>query len=484
MSNSQISRREMLKGAIAAGGTAALGSSIGVLARDAHLDDLAGRLQGPLITPEHDQYEQARQVWNAMIDRRPAAIARCSGVADVVDVVRFARDTGMDISVRGGGHNVAGKAVRDDAIMIDLGLMNGVWVDPGNKRARVQGGARWGAFDNETLVHNLATTGGTVGTTGVGGLTLGGGVGWLARKHGLSCDNVVSADMVLADGSAVTASADQNPDLYWAIRGGGGNFGIVTSFEFEVHELEPMVGGLAVYPGHTLKDLVHFYRDYTADAPDGLMAMVGAFYGPPGTSVEGEVAAFSAVSFCGPTDEGVRLLQPFKDFGPPALDIIGPTDYGTQQTLFAAGGAMGTRNYWRSSFLRELSDDAIDVMVRRSAEMPKPGSMFLIEHLGGAIGRVGQNETAFANRGANYNMSIFGTWLDPSEDEKNNAWVRATGDEVRSFSTGGAYVNYMAADEPAENVRAAYEANFARLREVKRQYDPTNFFNSNQNIAP
>ena len=407
MGQSRVSRREMLKGSVAAGGIAAIASPLSVFAQKSPLDELAVRLQGPLIAPGDDQYEQLRRVWNAMIDRRPAAIVRCSGVADVVEIVRFARERDIDISVRGGGHNVAGKAVRDEAIMIDLGDMNGVWVDPGNRRARVQGGARWGEFDNETLVHNLATTGGTVGTTGVGGLTLGGGVGWLARKHGLSCDNVMSADMVLADGSVVTASAEQNLDLYWAIRGGGGNFGIVTSFEFEVHDLEPMVGGLAVYPGDKLKDLLHFYRDFTADAPDGAMAMVGAFYGPPGTAVEGEVAAFSAVSYCGDPKEGARLLQPFKDFGPPALDIIGPTDYGTQQSLFAGAGALGTRNYWRSSFLRVLSDDVLDVMVRRSAELPKPGSMFLIEHLGGAVARVGQNETAFANRGANYNMSVF-----------------------------------------------------------------------------
>ena len=484
MGQSKVTRRTMLKRSIAAGGMAAIASPFSVFAQKSPLDELAGRLQGLLITPGHDGYEQSRRVWNAMIDRRPAAIARCSGVADVVEVVRFARESGMDISIRGGGHNVAGKAVRDDAIMIDLGGMDGVWVDPGNRRARVQGGTRWGTFDNETLIHNLATTGGTVGTTGVGGLTLGGGIGWLAREHGLSCDNVVSADMVLADGSTVTASADEHPDLYWAIRGGGGNFGIVTSFEFELHELKPMVGGLAVYPGETLKDLLHFYREFTAGAPDGAMAMAGAFYGPPGTAVEGQVAAFSAVSYCGDPDEGARLLQPFKDFGPPALDIIGPTDYGTQQALFAGAGAPGIRNYWRSNFMKSLTDDAIDTMVSRAAELPPLNSMLLLEHLGGAIGRIGENETAFANRGANYNVSFLGGWTDPADDEKNIPWVRAAGDELRSFATGGAYINYMAGDESPERVRAAYEANFARLREVKRQYDPTNFFNSNQNIAP
>ena len=492
-SNGNISRRELLMGSAAAGGLAALGSPIISFAQAAAggsgagaspLDDLGKLLGGDLITPEHDGYDDARKVWNAMIDKRPAAIARCSGVADVIDVVNYARDRNIGVTVRGGGHNVAGKSLRDGAITIDLGRMHGIWVDPGRKRARAQGGVRWSAFDRETLALDLCTTGGTVGTTGVGGLTLGGGLGWLMRKHGLSCDNVISAEVVTADGRLVTANESENSDLYWAIRGGGGNFGVVTSFEYQLHDLEPIVGGMALYPESMLKDLFHFYRNYTASAPDSVTAMAGVMIGPPGTPVEGQNAGLIAVCHSGPTSEGERLLQPFKDFGPPALDLIGPTSYSAIQTLFAAAGAPGTRNYWRSNFMSELSDEAIDAFVARSGELPPPGTLLLIEHLGGAVGRVGNDETAFANRDANYNMSVFGTWLDADEDTRNIAWVRNFGDELKKFSTGGAYVNYMAGDESAASVRGAYESNFQRLVDIKRKYDPTNFFSGNQNIAP
>jgi FAD/FMN-containing dehydrogenase len=447
----------------------------------AGLGDVLGKR---LIEPADQRYEEARKVWNGMIDKRPAAIALCAGVADVIDVVRFARDNDMPVSVRGGGHNVAGKALKNGAITIDLGPMHGIWVDARRKRALVQGGARWGAFDRETLAHNLATTGGTVTTTGVGGLTLGGGLGWLMRKHGLSCDNVVSANVVTADGATLTASGSENSDLFWAIRGGGGNFGIVTSFEFQLHAVEPIVGGMAIYPGNQLRDLLHFYRDYTAKAPDSLTAMAGALVGPPGTSVEGQMAGWMAVCHSGPVADGERLVKPVKEFGSPALDLIGPTDYRTIQTMFDAGSGPGARNYWRTNFMKELGDDAIDAILARADEIPPPGSLILLEHLGGAVARVGEHETAFANRGANYNVSVLGSWVHASDDEKNIAWVRKFGDELRSFATGGAYVNYMASDESPEHVRAAYEANFKRLVDVKRKYDPTNFFSANQNIAP
>jgi FAD/FMN-containing dehydrogenase len=487
-----ISRRELLLGSAAVGGLTMLGSPAASLAQVsglasqpgvAPLADLGDRLGGQLITPADDAYDQARKVWNAMIDKRPAGIARCSGVADVMEVVNYAREKNMAVTVRGGGHNVAGKALRDGAITIDLGEMNGVHVDPMKKRARAEGGARWGAFDRETLAHDLVTTGGTVGTTGIGGLTLGGGLGWLMRKHGLSCDNVVSANVVTADGRLLTASKSENPDLYWALRGGGGNFGVVTSFEYQLHDLEPIYGGMALYPKSKLKDLFHFFRDYTASAPDSVTAMAGVMIGPPGTSLEGQIAGLIAVCHSGPLDDGARLLQPFKDFGPPAFDIIGPSSYAAIQGLFANAGAPGTRNYWRSNFMKELSDGAIDALLARSDEIPS-GSLLLVEHLGGAVGRVGERDTAFSNREAKYNVSVFGTWLDASEDEKNIAWTRTFGDELKAFATGGAYVNYMASDESAESVRGAYEANFQRLVKIKRKYDPTNFFSSNQNIAP
>jgi len=484
----KFTRRQLLAGSAALGGLAAIGAPVATLARQAarasKFESLAERLQGNVILPSDEGYEQARRVWNGMIDKRPGAVVRCSGVADVIEAVRFAREHDLPATVRGGGHNVAGKAVRDGALTIDLGAMHGVRVDARALRARAEGGVRWAAFDRETLVHNLATTGGTVGTTGVGGLTLGGGLGWLMRKHGLSCDNLVSADVVTADGRFMTASADENADLFWALRGGGGNFGIVTSFEFRLHELETVTGGMALYPRGRLADMLRFYREYTASVPDTVTAMAGAMIGPPGTSVEGEVAGIIAVCHCGPAGEGDRLLQPIRAFGPPALDAIGPIGYAGMQALFANAGTPGLRNYWRSNFMKSLTDDVLDTLVVRADEMPRPGSMLLIEHLGGAVGRVGAHETAFSNRDALYNVSVLGTWTDAADDAANVPWVRAAGDELREYATGGAYVNYMAGDESAENVRGAYEANFRRLVEVKRKYDPTNFFSSNQNIAP
>jgi len=492
-SGGNITRRDLIIGSAAAGGLAMLGTPALSFAQAtagtgsagaSGLEDLGDLLGGNLITPTSEAYDSSRKVWNAMIDKHPAAIARCSGVADVMQVVNYARDNKIAVTVRGGGHNVAGKAVRDGAITIDLGPMHGIWVDPGKKRARAQGGVRWGAFDRDTTALNLVTTGGTVGTTGIGGLTLGGGLGWLMRKHGLSCDNVLSAEVVTADGRLLTASESENSDLYWAIRGGGGNFGVVTSFEYQLHDLEPIAGGMALYPESMLKDMFHFYRDYTSSAPDSVTTMAGVMIGPPGTPVEGQNAGLLAVCHSGSAADGERLVRPIKEFGPPAVDFIGPTSYTAIQSLFAAAGAPGTRNYWRSNFMNELTDDAIDALIARSDELPPPGTLLLIEHLGGAVGRVGNQNTAFSNREANYNVSVFGTWIEADEDERNIAWVRKFGDELKAHATGGAYVNYMAADESTANVRSAYEANFQRLVEVKRKYDPMNFFSSNQNIVP
>jgi FAD/FMN-containing dehydrogenase len=492
-SGGSISRRELMVGSAAAGGLALLGApeiSFAQTASDVDataasgFDDLAGLIRGDLILPGHDAYDEARNVWNGMIDKRPAAIARCTGAADVMDVVKYARDNDIPASVRGGGHNVAGKALKDDAITIDLAEMNGIWIDPARKRARVQGGAKWVAFDRESLALDLVTTGGTVSTTGVGGLTLGGGLGWIMRKHGLCCDNVMSADVVTADGRLLVVNENENSDLYWAIRGGGGNFGIVTAFEFKLHDLEPITGGMAIYPESMLKEMFHFYREYTSNAPDSVTAGAGYMAGPPGTPLEGQSAGVIVVCHKGPAGDGERLVKPIKDFGPPTIDSIGPSSYPAMQAQFDAGSPPGLRNYWRSNFMTELSDAAIDTMLARSGQLPHPASMLFIENLGGAVGRVGANDTAFSNRDAQYNASIFGMWADADDDERNISWVRTFGDELKAFATGGAYVNYMASDESAGNVKAAYETNFKRLTEVKRKYDPTNFFNVNQNIVP
>ena len=487
---SPISRRELLKGSVVAGGLAALGSPLLSFAQHSGTSgstafgDLGERLTGDLITPAHEGYDQARKLWNGMVDKRPAAIARCTGVADIIEVLNYAHGKGIAVSVRGGGHNVAGKALRNGAITIDLGQMNGVRVDGGAKRVRVQGGARWAALDRETLAMDLYTTGGTVGTTGVAGLTLGGGFGWLMRKHGLSCDNVVGADVVTADGQLIIANQSENADLFWALRGGGGNFGIVTSLEFRLHEVEPMIGGIAMYPESMTRDLLQFFREYTSTAPNSVSAQAGVFVGPPGTPVEGQNAGWIAVCHTGPPGEGERLVRPIKKFGPPALDLIGPTTYKVQQRMFDAGLVTGDQNYWRSNFVNELSDGLIDAIVSRAHEIPRPGSLILLEHMGGAVSAVGEHETAFAHRGASYNLSVLGVWKDARQNEKNIAWTRNFGDELRAFATGGSYVNYMADDESAERVKAAYEANFQQLVEVKRKYDPGNFFSGNQNIVP
>lgn len=499
MSWKMLTRRDALKQSLAAGGLAALGLPLASCGRNdspgtdtvpptasksVSVDKLADFLHGDLITPASSNYDDVRRVWNRMIDRRPLAIARCQTIDDVVASVNFARDNDIPATVRGGGHSVAGKAVRDDALMIDLAGLESIDVDAAAKRARAGGGVRWQAFDAATLKHDLYTTGGTVSVTGIAGLTLGGGLGWLMRKHGLTCDNLAGAQVVTADGRVLAANPDENNDLYWALRGGGGNFGIVTHFDYQLHDVAPLVGGIAMYPRDKLRDMFDFYRDYTANAPDAIETQCGALIGPPGSPIEGDAAGWIAVCHSGPVEEGEERVRPLKEFGPPVADFIGRTDYTAQQTMFDAGMAVTSRNYWRSSFVRELTDELLDTLDAHADEMPRPGSLLLIEHMGGAIARVGEHETAFANRGANFNVSVLSSWLDPSNDEDHIRWTRALGDELKSFSSGGAYVNYMAGDESAGSVRAAYQANFDRLVTVKRKYDPDNFFSGNQNIRP
>jgi FAD/FMN-containing dehydrogenase len=484
-----ITRRELIKGSVAAGGLTLIGTPVLSVAQQSAAStpsphaELAERLSGSVITPGDERYDDARKVFNGMIDRHPAAIARCRGAADVMDVVKYAREHEIPVSVRGGGHNVAGKAVRDGAITIDLGPMHGVWADPYRKRARAQGGVRLGALDRETLAVDMVIPSGTVTDTGVAGLTLGGGFGWLQRKHGLTIDALVSADVVTADGKFLVASKDQNPDLFWALRGGGGNFGVVTSFEYETYPAEEIVGGMALYPESMVKDMLHFFREFTSTAPNSVMTMAGVMIGPPGTPVEGQAAGYIAVCYSGKTSEGERLLQPIKDFGPPALDLIGPMPFTGIQTMFDAASPSGRQNYWRSNFMYELSDEVIDMIVARADELPPSGSIFLLEHMGGAIRDVGPNDTAFSSRDANYNVSVLGVWEDASKNDEYIAWTREVGNELREHATGGAYVNYMA-EEGEDAVKATYEANLARLIEVKRKYDPDNFFSSNQNIRP
>src|SRR5262245_1165376 len=421
-----------------------------------------------------------------MIEKRPAVIARCVGVADVINAIKFARGFDVPISVRGGGHSIGGSGIRDSALTIDIRAMKGIRVDPRARSVRAQGGVLLGEFDRETTAFGLTTTLGIASTTGVAGLTLGGGLGYLMGKHGLACDNLISVDVVLADGSFVTASDAENSELFWALRGGGGNFGVATCLEFRLHPLATIIGGVAVYPASRAKDFLRFYRDFTSSAPDNLTAYAGIGIGPPGTPVEGQQVAVAVVCYSGAQVEGERLVQPLKTFGPPVLDAIGPIPYCTLQSMFDAAFTPGNRAYWRSYFMPELSDGAIDTIVAFTARgVPGiPGSAVFLEHMHGAVRRVGQNESAFANRSAAYSFGIFPAWADAKQDEQYIRWTRGFGDAIRLFSTGAGYVNYMTEDEGEQRVKAAYAGNYERLAAVKTRYDPTNFFRMNQNIRP
>jgi len=443
---------------------------------------LRANLRGPLLLPGDDGYDEARSVWNGMIDRRPALVVQATGNADVIAAVNFARDAGLAVSVKGGGHSVAGKAVADDALLIDLSLMNAVHVDAPALRARAQGGATWGIFDRECQVYGLASTGGVISTTGVGGLTLGGGLGYLMGKHGLSIDNLVSADIVTANGEVLRASEKDNPDLFWALRGGSGNFGVVTSFEFQVHPVGPMItGGIAAWPLAMGRDVAALYHRLTEGAPEDLTTFL-AFSGAPDGS--GNLLAIMIPVHTGSLEDGARVVQPIKDFGPPVMDMLGPIPYQTQQNMLDAGFAPGLRVYWKSTFLTGLSPEAIDVVVRKAEEMPLPTCNLVLEHFHGAVRRVPRDATAFQERDAAYNIAIVGAWQNPEDEGACIAWARGVYDDLQPFSTGSVYVNYLGVGDEDERVEAAYGGNFDRLAQIKQKYDPGNLFRVNQNIRP
>jgi len=449
---------------------------------EATLEALMSELRGSALRPGQPGYGEARTLYNAMIDRRPAVILRCAGVADVMAGVRFAVAHGLLLSVRGGGHNVAGNAVCNGGLMLDLSAMNSVRVDPKAKRAFAEGGATWSDYDAETQAFGLGSTGGLISATGVGGLTLGGGIGWLQGKHGLACDNVVSFDMVTASGELVTASAEENPDLYWGLRGGGGNFGVVVSFEFALHEIGPFLAGMLFYPLAEAKETLAAFREFLADRPDELGALAGLITAPDGAPVLALVFVYN-----GDLDEGARALQPMREFGPPMMDTLGPMPYRQVQTLFDAGAPPGLRNYWKSSFLERLPDEAIETLVACRASMPSPRSKLFIECLGGAMARIGHDETAFAHRDVPYNLLILGAWEKAEDDKVNVVWARETWQALQPYASAGVYVNYLGqeADEGAERVRASYgQAKYDRLVALKTKYDPNNLFRMNQNIKP
>jgi FAD/FMN-containing dehydrogenase len=452
------------------------------------IDALAAGLRGDLLEPDSAGYDECRSIWNAMIDRRPGLIVRCAGAEDVVRAVSFARDHDLLVAVRGAGHNIAGSAVCDDGIMIDLSGMKSVQVDPESKTARVEPGVTLGELDQATQAHALALPVGINSTTGVAGLTLGGGFGWLSRKHGLTADNLISADVVTAAGELVTASETQNADLFWGLRGGGGNFGVVTSFEFKLHPVGPEVlSGLIVHPFAEAGNVLRHYREFCAQAPEELTVWAVMRKAPPlpflPEDVHGTDVVILAALYAGDMASGETALQPLRSFGNPIADVISPHEFTGFQAAFDPLLTPGFRNYWKSHDFHELSDDALDTLIRYVGTLPSPHSEIFIAQMGGATNRVAADATAYRHRDVEFIMNVHGRWETAAEDESSISWCRELFDAMTPFSTGGVYVNFMT-EEEEQRVQAAYGDSYDRLVQLKNKYDPTNLFRLNQNIQP
>jgi FAD/FMN-containing dehydrogenase len=444
--------------------------------------ELANAFSGQLLKPADLGYEEARTVHNGLVDKRPALIARCRGVADVVDAVSLTRKLGLEVAVRGGGHNVAGRATIDGGLMIDLAPMKGIHVDPTSRTARAQGGVTWAELNRETQLHGLAVTGGVVSSTGVAGLTLGGGLGWLMGKYGLALDNLRAVDLVTAEGKVLRASKDEQPDLFWAVRGGGGNFGVVTSFEFQLHPVGPTVtGGLIAHPFDRARDLLKFFRDSTASLPDEHMIFGGLIHAPDGS---GTKLAAMVTCHCGSLADGEKAMRPLKEFQSPVVHAVGPMPYCQLNSMLDAAYPKGALNYWKSSFLSQLSDEAIDTMIDSFAQCPTPMGQLLLEHFHGAATRVGVGDTAFPHRSEGYNFLVLCQWMEQAHNDRCIAWARETYARMEPFMASGRYVNYLADDETGEPVAAAYGPNYRRLQQLKAKHDPKNFFRMNQNVRP
>jgi FAD/FMN-containing dehydrogenase len=444
--------------------------------------ELAKTFAGQLLQPTDPGYEEARKVHNGLADKRPALIARCRGVADIVEAVHLARTLRLDVAVRGGGHNVAGRATVDGGLMLDLSLMKGIHVDPQRRTARAQGGVTWGEFNRETQLHGLATTGGVVSTTGIAGLTLGGGIGWLMGKYGLALDNLTSVELVTADGRVLRVSEDEHADLFWGVRGGGGNFGIAASLEYRLHRVGPTItGGLICYPLSAARDVLRSFREVAALAPDDLMLAASLVGAPDGSGAK--LVALLACH-CGALPDGEAAVRPLKAFGHPVMDALGPMSYCELNKMIDEAYPKGALNYWKSHFLPDLTDAAIDTMVDAFARCPSPMSEILLEHFHGAAARVGIDDTAFPLRSTGYNFLAASQWMSPADNEPCIAWARETYAAMQPFVGLGRYVNYLDADDAGDPVAAAYGPNYRRLRELKAKYDPSNFFHMNQNIRP
>ncbi len=438
-----------------------------------------GALQGQLLSPGDDGYDQARAVWNGMIDRQPALIACCTEAADVIQCINFARTCDLVVSVRGGGHSSAGHAVCNDGLMIDLSPMKGIEIDPVRQIARAEPGVLWRELDQVTQALGLATTGGTVSDTGIAGLTLGGGQGWLMGKHGLTVDNLRSVEIVTADGCLLTASESENADLFWAIRGGGGNFGIVTSFEYQLHPVGPMIlGGMVLYPMAEAREMLRFYREYSLSTPDEWM-MLAAFL----TSPEGLPVAALVVGWFGPPAEGKKHLQALRAFGSPLADLTGEIPYVQLQTMLDAAVPAGLPRYLKMGYLPHLEDEVIDIIYEHMARSTSPLSAIVLNSMKGKLTRVDPTATAFPHRSAQWHFEIAAQWTDPTEQAQHIAWARTLWQAVEPFMQGAA-INFLDADDGAARVRIAYGQNYERLVTLKNKYDPTNFFRLNANVAP
>ena len=478
------------------------GTMTGATIADSRVSELRELLRGELLEQDATSYDEVRQLWNADVQRYPALIARCVDIADVIACVKWARNDGIRVSVRCAGHNISGAAVVDGGLLIDLGPMKGTRVDPVERRVRAQGGCTWGDLDHATAAFGLATTGGVNSITGIGGLTLGGGIGWLMRKHGLACDNLVGADVVTAEGELIRASAEQNPDLLWALRGGGGNFGIVTEFEFQLHPVGPLLAGLLMYPAERATDVLRFYREFAADEPEELTSFAILLNAPAAPELEQSLHGAPMVALCpawsGDLAEGERVIARLRELGRPAVDTVGEISYVDLQKGSDEAWQPGFSRYWKSDYVRELSDDAIDVIVSHCSRFKPPAAgaghadllsvqptcYFEIGHMEGAISRAGDNDSAVGHRDAPYLHGTFAVWREPEDREQHITWVRELWEALLPYSDGGAYVNYLGA-EGEDRIRESYgEEKYARLVDVKTTYDPTNFFSGQQNIKP
>jgi FAD/FMN-containing dehydrogenase len=450
-------------------------------------DTLRERVRGDVIASEDDGYEEARRVYNAMIDKRPGVVVRAVNAGDVIAAVNFARENAVDLSVRGGGHSVPGFGTNDGGVVIDLSRMRGVRVDPATRRARAEGGATWGDYNAATGAFGLASTGGVVSTTGVGGLTLGGGIGYLTRGAGLSCDNLVSADVVTADGRLVVASQDENGDLFWALRGGGGNFGVVTSFEYRLHPVGTIYGGPIFFELDRSEDVLRFYREFIADAPEELGTFPGFQIAPPLPFIpadrHGETFIIMVTCWAGPVEEGEGALKPIHDAAPVVAEHVGPMPYAALNAAFDALYPPGLQHYWKANFASELTDDAIEAHLEHGPKVPDVSSTMHIYPINGAAQRVAPDATAFGHRDAAFATVVAGMWPDPTKNDANVKWVRDYSDAIAPHSDEGGYINFMSGDDEGR-VSANYGVNYDRLVKVKREYDPDNLFHMNQNIKP